>query len=61
MCLVLNLFLATSWGIQDLSSLTRNQTLIPVVEVGSPNHWMTSEFCLVLKKKKGNFIETILN
>ena len=31
------------FGIADLSSLTRDQTSIPAVEVWSPNHWTTRE------------------
>ena len=37
------LLLAVPSGMQDLSSLTRDQTLAPTVEVWSPNHWTEQE------------------
>ena len=37
-------FLATLHGMQDLSSLTRDWTVSPSVEVQSPNHWTAREF-----------------
>ena len=36
--------LAAPCGLQDLSSLTRDQTQAPAVKVPSPNHWTTKEF-----------------
>ena len=42
-------FLAASWGLQDLSSLTRGWAWAPEVKAPSPNHWTTREFlCLLL-------------
>ena len=40
----LTFFLATLHGLQDLSSLTKDQTCAPAVEVHSPNHWTAREF-----------------
>ena len=36
-------FLAALRGMQDLSSLTRDRTCAPAVEVQSLNHWTTRE------------------
>ena len=33
-------------GMQDLGSLTRNETHAPCVEARSPNHWAAREFPL---------------
>ena len=38
------LFLATQCGLRDLSSLTRDRTVPPAVEVWSPIHWTAREF-----------------
>ena len=37
-------FLAVLWGMQDPSSLTRNQNCAPEVEKQTPNPWTTREF-----------------
>ena len=37
------IFLAVPHGMRDLSSLTRDQTHGPEVEVQSPNHWAAYE------------------
>ena len=37
-------FLASSRGLRDLSSLTRDQTRAMAVKVPNPNHWTTREF-----------------
>ena len=37
-------FLATSHGMRDLSSPTRDEPEPPTVEAQSPNHWTTREF-----------------
>ena len=37
-------FLAAQCGIQDLSSLTRDQTCTSAVEAQSPNHWTIRKF-----------------
>ena len=37
-------FLATSHGMRDLSSPTRDESEPPTVEAQSPNHWTTREF-----------------
>ena len=36
--------MATPCGLWDLSSPTRNRTLVPAVKAPSPNHWTTREF-----------------
>ena len=43
--LIFNFYiLVTLCGLQDLSSLTRDQTQAPAVKAPSPNHWTTREF-----------------
>ena len=43
-CFVLFCFLASSRGLWDLSSPTRDQALATGVKALSPNHWTTREF-----------------
>ena len=44
------IYFAMPWGLQDLSSLTRDWTQAPEVTVPSPDHWTAKEFpaCLYL-------------
>ena len=39
----LHFFLATPWGLWDLSSLTRDLTWIPSNEIAKLNHWISKE------------------
>ena len=44
--------MAMPHSLQDLSSLTRDQTHAPAVEARSPNYWTTREFPESLLKRK---------